>query len=136
MCSRAGGTIVVFNNNTYGTAYGGPNPYDGRSSMPAPHASNILEIDPATDRYEVIYGGREGQEMLSIIRGKHEVTANGGLLVTEFEGGRVFEIDAGGNVIWEYINRYNSAEVLEITEARAYAETYFNISDWSCDIPS
>ncbi len=70
--------------------------------------------------------------MWSIIRGKLELTPRGGLLVTEFEGGRVFETDATGNVIWEYINRYSSEEVAEITEARIYPESYFSVSNWSC----
>ncbi len=94
--------------------------------------SNIVEIDPASDDYQIIYGNKEGQEMVSIIRGKLELTPRGGLLVTEFEGGRVFETDATGNVIWEYINRYSSEEVAEITEARIYPESYFSVSDWAC----
>ena len=71
--------------------------------------------------------------MLSIIRGKHEPTRKGGLLVTEFEGGRVFETDASGRIIWEYINRYDEDEVAEITEARIYPANYFRVSDWSCE---
>ena len=92
-----------------------------------------MEIDPVSDEYRVIYGGVSGQEMLSIIRGKHELTVNGGLLVTESEGGRVFETDATGRIIWEYINRYDSDEVAEINEARIYPADYFRVSDWSCE---
>ncbi len=71
--------------------------------------------------------------MLTSIRGKHELTRNGGLLVTEFEGGRLFETDATGRIIWEYINRYDSDEVAEVSEARIYPDNYFRISDWSCE---
>ena len=81
----------------------------------------------------MIYGGVAGQEMLSVIRGKLELTRNGGLLVTEFEGGRVFETDSEGRVIWEYINRYDSDEVAEVTEARIYPSSYFNVIEWSCE---
>ncbi len=73
--------------------------------------------------------------MLSVIRGKIDLTSSGGLLVTEFEGGRVVESDAAGNVVWEYINRYSPEEVAEITEARVYPKSYFNVSEWTCNKP-
>ena len=126
---KAGGTIAVFNNNIFRTAMDS----DGRTSHPSvPRVSNIIEIDPATDRYEILYGGNADQELLTIIRGKHELTPNDGLLITEFEGGRVFETDSNGNIVWEYINRYSAEEVAEITEARIYAKNYFGVTDWSC----
>jgi hypothetical protein len=124
-----GGKLIVFNNNIYAAAFSGGQV----SSVSVPRVSNIVEIDPVSDEHRVIYGGVSGQEMLSIIRGKHELTRNGGLLVTEFEGGRVFETDATGRIIWEYINRYDSDEVAEITEARIYSADYFNVSNWSCE---
>lgn len=71
--------------------------------------------------------------MLSVVRGKLELTENDGLLVTEFEGGRAFETDATGHIIWEYMNRYDSDEVAEITEARLYEANYFSVPDWSCN---
>jgi len=70
--------------------------------------------------------------MLSVIRGKHELTERGGLLITEFEGGRVFETDSDGRTIWQYVNRYDAEQVAEITEARIYQSDYFSVSDWSC----
>ena len=70
--------------------------------------------------------------MLTVIRGKHEVTASGGLLITEFDGGRVFETDSAGRTVWEYVNRYDAEDVAEITEARVYPASYFNVSDWAC----
>ena len=70
--------------------------------------------------------------MLSVIRGEHEATDSGGLFITEHEGGRVFETDVSGQIIWEYINRYDEGEVAEITEARIYPTEYFKVSDWTC----
>lgn len=130
---KPGGTIVVFNNNTYRTAFG---PGFDKSDPSAPRVSNIIEIDPATRRHEIVYGGTKEQALSTVIRGKHELTPKGGLLITEFEGGRAFEIDAAGRVIWEYINRYSAEEVAEITEARVYPASYFTVSDWSCGSPS
>ena len=125
---KSGGTITLFNNNTYQGAF-----FPGlKSSVSLPRVSNIVEINPATDQYRIIYGSKKGQPMLSVIRGKHELIPNGGLLITEFQGGRVFETDAEGGIIWEYINRYSLDEIAEITEARLYPTSYFSVSDWSC----
>ncbi len=59
--------------------------------------------------------------------------SHGGLLITEFEGGRVLETDTTGQVVWEYINRYKQDEVAELTEARVYPANYFNVMNWSCE---
>jgi hypothetical protein len=132
---KTGGLISVFNNNAYKTVFGPDNPFM-RSDPTIPRVSNILEIDPTTDEHRRVYGGVKAQAMLSVIRGKHELTARGGLLITEFEGGRVFETDAAGRTIWQYINRYDEDEVAEITEARIYPADYFTVSDWSCAAPA
>ena len=124
----ADGTISVFNNNVYRLALG---PGD-RSDLATPRISNIIQVDPATGLTEVVYGEREGQEFLSVIRGKHDLTPEGGILITEFEAGRAFEVDAQGRVVWEYVNRYDDEQVLEMTEARLYPSSYFTVDDWSC----
>ena len=125
---QPGGTITVFNNNMYQTTFG-----TTRYTCPvtAPRISNIIEIDPVSGEYRIVYGSRKGQEMLSVLRGKQKATRSGGLFITEFEGGRVFETDSQGRIIWEYINRYDSDEVAEITVARVYPKGYFKVEDWS-----
>jgi hypothetical protein len=128
---KAGGLISVFNNNAYQSAFG-PDNYFKKSHPTIPRVSDIIEIDPATDEYRRVYGGVEGQELLTVIRGKHELTSRDGLLITEFEAGRVVETDSSGRTVWEYINRYDEDEVAEITEARVYPGDYFTVSDWSC----
>ena len=128
---KAGGHISVFNNNIYKSAFG-PDNYFNKSHPTIPRVSNILEVDPATDEVRRVYGEVKGQELLTVIRGKHELTARGGLLVTEFEAGRVFETNSSGRVIWEYVNRFDENEVAELTEARVYPSDYFKVSNWSC----
>jgi hypothetical protein len=123
------GTIVVFNNNTYRTAFG-KRPHSNKSRVTIPRISNIIEYDPNSDTHRVLYGGDNNEEMLSVIRGKVAVTQNGGLLVTEFEGGRVFETDNERRIVWEYINQYDSDEVAEITGARIYHSSYFSETNW------
>ncbi|MCP3872180.1 MAG: hypothetical protein GY699_03365 [Desulfobacteraceae bacterium] len=127
----AGGIISIFNNNAYTTLLRNQRGGKNKCPLSAPRISNIIEIDPSTGRHQVVYGNRRDQNMLTIIRGKHQPTSDGGYLITEFEGGRVFEIDNIGRVIWEYINRYDEDEVAEISEARVYPANYFKKMDWS-----
>ena len=134
---NAGGTIILFNNNVYLNAI--PGGYSGNTTkltpLSVPRVSNILEVDPETGLSRKLFGESPGQEMLSVTRGKVDLTPGGGLLVTEFDGGRVFETDSQGQVVWQYINRYNDDEVAEISEARLYPAGYFQVSDWSCTTP-
>jgi hypothetical protein len=128
---KAGGTIVVFNNNAYKTAFqAGSAEITPPSS---PRVTNIIEIDPVTNQHRVLFGGKPGQELLSVIRGKVDVTRGGGLLITEFEGGRVLETDANGKVVWEYIRHDSPEHVTEITEARVYPAGYFTVQNWTCN---
>ena len=125
---NADGTISIFNNNTYRMDLG---PRD-RAKPDTPRDSNIIKVNPATGQVEVVYGQREGEEFLTVVRGKHELVPDGSFLITEFEGGRVFEVDANRKIVWEYINRYDEDEVLEVTEARIYPSSYFTVEDWNC----
>lgn len=130
----ADGSLLVFNNNNYLP----PLPPDAQPAdarppeAPPPRASNIIAVNPTTGAQRVVYGGDVGQDLLSVIRAKVDPTPGGGLFVTEFEGGRVFETDADGRVVWDYVNRYDSDEVAEITEGRLYPAGYFTVRDWSC----
>ena len=122
------GQIGLFNNNTYHNSLNTFDRYDPK----APFVTEVGMVDPATGRYTRIYGDRPDEEMLSVIRGKIDPTPDGGFLITEFEAGRAFQIDASGKVVWEYINRFNDDYVLKITEARLYPESYFTVTDWIC----
>jgi len=126
---KQGGTILVFNNNIFQNPYRKGSHITDTSIL---YESNIVEIDPVSNKYSIVYGDKGQQNFLSAIRGKHEITEDGGLLITEFQAGRVFETNAAGNIVWEYINRYSEEEVAEVTEARVYSNSYFKFSDWSC----
>lgn len=122
------GTISVFNNNVYGFQ-SGP---DGVTDLTQPRETNILAVHPRSGKTRVLYGDRPGQEMLSVFRGYHHEMPDGGLLITEPEAGRVFEVDGNGQIVWEYINRWDETRVIEMTGARAFPADYFTVRDWSC----
>ncbi len=121
---RADGKLSIFNNNAYRTAYP-----DNQTDLSAPRTSNIMTVDPVTGVTEVVFGQKQGQEMLSVIRGQHELLEDGGMLITEFDGGRVIETDADGRIVWEYVNEYDAENVGEITNAAVFAADYFTV-DW------
>ena len=122
-----GGKILVFNNNSYSTGFGAP-----LDMLDLPTESNIIEIDPVTGQHITVYGEDDDQKFFTLIRGKHEFMSHGGLLITEFEGGRLFDTNSSGQIVWEYINRYNEDEIAELTEARIYPASYFDVKNWSC----
>lgn len=123
---RADGKITLFNNNAFDDAeyqYGSP---------AETHLSNIMAVDPATGATEVIYGDREGEQLFSIIRGHHQSLPGGGILITEFSGGRVLEVDAERKTVWEFVNAYDPDYVAEVTGATLLPESYFTVADWTC----
>lgn len=129
---KPGGTMLVFNNNIYRNAF---NNDRSMSDLSIPRVTNIIEVDPRSGASKIAFGGSQAQELLSVIRGKVESTPNGGLLITESEGGRAVESNQSGEIVWEYINRYDDNFVAEITEARRIGRDYFTVSNWACDKP-
>lgn len=117
---RPDGRLSIFNNNVYRTAY-----VDGQTDLSAPRTTNIIAVDPVSRETEVIFGERPGQEMLSVIRGQHELLDNGRMLITEFDAGRVIEVDTDGQIVWEYINAFDEDFVGEIRDAKVYPADYF-----------
>jgi hypothetical protein len=115
------GRITVFSNNNDGTLAG--------SSL---GGSTVIEVDPVTGNAKTLYGGSPGQRMYSNIRGKHQKLANGNLLITESESGRLLEVDGKGEIVWEYVNRYDDKDVALIFEGTRYSEDYFTVADWQC----
>jgi hypothetical protein len=91
-----------------------------------PFTSNIILIDPVTRESEVRFGERPGQEMLSFIRGQHEILPDDGMIIAEFDAGRVLEVDGTGQIVWEFVNRYDDSFVGEIRNANVYPKSYFS----------
>jgi hypothetical protein len=121
---RPDGRLSIFNNNVYITAY-----ENEQTDLSTPFTTNIMAVDPQTGETEVVFGEAPGQEMLSVLRGDHQLLDDGGMLITEFDGGRVLEVDADGQIVWEYVNHYDDDFVGEITNAAVYPADHFE-TDW------
>ena len=65
--------------------------------------SRIVSIVPGARDVRVVLDGR-ASNFYSRIRGKHQMTAAGTLLVTSPQQGRVFEVERDGHVVFEMLN--------------------------------
>lgn len=113
------GRILVFNNNNDangGALFGG---------------SNILGIDPSTRDVTVEYEAPPGSLWFTKFRGQQQILPNGNALITEYDAGRVFEVTTEGELVWEFINRYDDDEVAHVSDAIRYPEGYFS-GNWTC----
>ena len=72
---RPDGRISIFNNNVYRTDYPGE-----VLDLDTPKTTNITAVEPASGEIEVLFGEAPGQEMLSAIRGQHEILPDGGMV--------------------------------------------------------
>ncbi len=101
------GTITIFDNNMHRDY------------------SRIQEIDPRSFEVSVPVPG-EPYEFYTWHRGKHDAVPGGGFLVTSTEQGRAFEINAGGEIVFDFINRYQQGGGhLVVSEARFLPTDYF-----------
>jgi len=64
--------------------------------------SRLVEIDPVTDTVTWIWKAVPPESFFSPIRGSCQRLADGHTLVTESERGRVFELNAAGERVWEF----------------------------------
>ena len=72
--------------------------------------SRIVRITPFTNQVEVAFDGR-ANDFYTRIRGNHQFTAPGNLLVASTQQGRAFEVDPDGQVVFEvYSTRPGSDE--------------------------
>lgn len=122
------GRIGVFNNNSYSWELAP----DGRTDPAREVHSNILAVDPQSGRAEVLYGDGPDEDLASVERGFVQPLPGGGAMVTEALGGRAFQIGPDRRIVWEYINRFDDARVVEITSAKVYPAGFFTVTDWSC----
>jgi len=83
------GNVMLFNNRF--------------TSFDSDRYSEILEIDPTTD--QVVWRYRDSS-FFSGTSGVEQPLTNGNVLVTSSRGGRVFEIERDGTIVWEWTPPY------------------------------
>ena len=84
------GRILVFDN--------------GCHRLEAPSFSQVLEVDPTTKKIEWTYKAEPILAFYSFMISGAERLANGNTLITEGATGRIFEVTAEGETVWEYVS--------------------------------
>jgi hypothetical protein len=85
------GNLLIFDN--------GPH----RRDHPAPY-SRVIEVDPRTRAIVWEYRDQSLFDFFSPYISGAQRLANGNTLICEGCDGRIFEVTAGGDVVWEYVS--------------------------------
>lgn len=67
-------------------------------------SSRVVEFNPRTSKIIWNYAGDGARLLASPIRSGQERLPNGNTLITESDGGRIIEVTANGEIVWEYVN--------------------------------
>jgi len=86
--------------------------------------SRVLEIDPGTKETVWEYTADPPEDFFTETRGGAQRLPNGNTLITETHGGRIFEITAAGEIVWEYY-----IPILDFRNKRAVTCRMFRITD-------
>ncbi|GEM_PF-7001106 len=64
--------------------------------------SRIMEFDPITSQYKVLYSGQEDHPFYAPFCSMFQLLPHKHIFITSHHNGRMFEIDAQKNIVWEY----------------------------------
>jgi hypothetical protein len=84
-------------------------------NLGSPRGSRVLEFDPTTQAFPWSYPGEKGKPFLSRIRGMCQRLPNGNTLITNSDGGEVFEVTLEQEMVWSC-----SCGRVELNRARRY----------------
>ncbi len=74
----------------------------------ADDASRIVEIEPRTHEIVWEFRGTPEQPFFSGVCGSAQRLPNGNTLIVETTGGRAFEVQPDGRMVWEYLNPHRT----------------------------
>lgn len=67
-------------------------------------ASTVYVLDPLSGEFRWSYRGSPPESLFSRECGSAQRLANGNVLITESQDGRILEVTADGEIVWEYLN--------------------------------
>jgi hypothetical protein len=108
--------------------------FDNQGHVGPGGISRVIELDPATQEIVWSYAGTPEQPFESEVRSSQERLANGNTLITESDGGRLFEVTPAGEVVWNFVNPVRGGESQELVPIVAWAQRV-NPTSFAPDFP-
>lgn len=78
--------------------------FDNLGGFREDNAARALEVDPKSGAVLWSYQGDEAHPFHSPLRSSVETLRNGNVLITESDGGRIFEVTREGDIVWNFVN--------------------------------
>jgi hypothetical protein len=99
--------------------------FDNLGHAGAGDRSRILKINPSSNRVVWRYTGTSEAPLFSSTEGAQQRLSGGHMLITETNGGRIFEVGPSGQILWTYHNpktrrKQGQRQVSELFNARRY----------------
>ena len=110
--------------------------FDNQGHVGSGGVTRLVEFDPATRRIAWTYAGTAEQPFESEVRSSQERLPNGNTLITESDGGRLFEVTPGGDVVWNCVNPVRGGTSGELVPIVARAQRVDPASPAPAFLPS
>ena len=73
-------------------------------------SSAVIVINPITGEEQWAYRGKAGEKFFTQSCGANQRLDNGNTMIIESNFGRAFEVNAAGEIVWEFINPRRAGE--------------------------
>lgn len=84
--------------------------FDNAGNYRERNISRLIEVNPSSHEIVWSYEGDDAHPFESYVRSSAERLPNGNRLVTESDGGRLFEVTPDGTIAWEFVNPVRGGE--------------------------
>jgi hypothetical protein len=78
--------------------------FDNLGGFREGNSARVLEVDPKSGAVAWSYQGDDAHPFHSPLRSSAERLPNGDVLITESDGGRLFEVTRQGEIVWNFVN--------------------------------
>ena len=78
--------------------------FDNQGHVGPGGITRVIEVDPRTQEIVWTYAGTPEEPFESEVRSSQARLPNGNTLITESDGGRIFEVTRAGEIVWNYLN--------------------------------
>jgi outer membrane protein assembly factor BamB len=78
--------------------------FDNQGNVGPGGITRVIEVDPKTHKIVWTYAGTPDEPFESEVRSSQARLPNGNTLITESDGGRLFEVTRAGEIVWNYVN--------------------------------